>query len=141
MPPKATSRLDLLVLPVDEVAPVAAALILAQLGPGWLAHDEDKLRFLCNERGGFRVNCPDTGVATPRSFARSLQAWREGGDQQASCACGGVHPLSAFVLKPPGGFARSWLQQVNVLAADLDPQDTAIIERYWPNFRVLTVRP
>lgn len=141
MPPKATSRLDLLVLPEGEMAPVAAQLVAAQLGPTWLAHDEDVPRFLCNERGGFRVKCPETGVPTPRQFARGLQQWREGGTRDAICACGGVHPLPAFVLEPPGGFARSWLQRVNVLSADPDPQDAAIIERYWPNFRLLAVRP
>lgn len=141
MPPKATSRLDLLVLPAGEVAPLAAHRLLATLGPGWVAHDEGKPRFLCNERGGFRVTCPDNGLPSPRSFARGLQAWRDGGAREAACACGSTHALDTFVLAPPGAFAQSWLQRVNVDSAELDPEQAAKIAPFWPNFRVLTVRP
>ena len=141
MPPRASSRLDLLVLPAGEWGDIRASALVSLLDRDWLAHDEQAVRFLCNERGGFRVTCPDTGDAAARAFSAGLQRWREGGLAQTECTCGQVHPLAAFQVAPEAGFAASWIQRPNAPTATLDPVAAAVIGKAWPGFRVVLVRP
>ena len=141
VPPRASSRLDLLVIPAGEQAPVQATIVAAALGGDWIAHDEAKARFLCNERGGFRVACPNSGQPAARAFSQALQAWREGGPRNGACACGETHDLGDFSFVPPAAFAASWVQLVNAPSAVLMEATSVNISAFWPNYRVLWVRP
>lgn len=142
--PHASHRLDLALLPVDpELAAPRAALDalrdrwrargwLDQDGPGpvpliaggfrrfWL-DDPGRVALWANQQGGFQVRCPTTGANAAMDFTRGVEAWRRGAPRRAICACGEVHPLEDFTLRPPGGFARFALVFADVGSLDLDP--------------------
>jgi hypothetical protein len=148
MPPRASHRLSILILPGGEAASVPAHAVAREVCgealrsglPAPSGHDEPAPRFLSNEQGGFRVRCPATGEPAARPFGAALQRWREGGPRQAACPCGASHDLADFDLAPPAGFAASWLEFRDVGFPDLPEILAAALAAAWPGFRVVLRR-
>jgi len=148
VPPRASSRLNLLVLrpPGGGQAPEA---VLAALGAQPISAGGERLRrsgsadserFFANAQGGFRAFCPAAGASLTERFVGALEAWRGGGARTIHCTCGAEHDLAALDFRPPAGFAAAWIEARDVGSVDLDPVANAVLTRLWPGFRVIGSR-
>lgn len=126
--PHASSRIDLLVVPVDSRRAVDERAVM-QLFGRWSLNERGRgptmssivdggceriwldrpgrIVLYANQTGGFRVRCPDKGINISAEFGRSHREWKCGGPGLVDCPCGTRHDLEACVLQPPGAFA-SW---------------------------------
>lgn len=146
MPPRASSRLRLFLVPGPAGGPPAAA-VLAGLGVVDWGVGADAVRawsgaprFFANGQGGFRVSCPTTGESLVPGFSAALEAWRLGGPRQIACSCGVAHDLDTLVYAPPAAFASTAIELWNVPAADLPPAAARAVDACWPGFRVVGSR-
>lgn len=156
-----TSRVAVMLLPADPERPPedAAAVLDRWRAAGFLAGDRpgprplvpggfarvradlgDRVRFVANGMGGFRVYCPDTGANVVPSFDRALEAWRAGGPRALACTCGALHDLAALDYRPPAGFARGWIAVEDAAAVDIDPAALAEAEACLGEVRIVLRR-
>ena len=69
----------------------------------------DKVRFVANQQGGFRVFCGDANVTA--SFVRAMTEWRENGAERSlSCPCGRLCAFEDLDFRPHAGFYRFALE-------------------------------
>ncbi len=141
MPPRASSRLRLFVLPgADDATPAAQVLVaVGSLGTGTEAWS-GRERFFANGQGGFRVGCPLDGRSLTGPFRVAIEAWRAGGARSLACPCGDQHDLDALRYEPPAGFAREALVVNDALSAELPPPTRSAIATLWPGVRVVGSR-
>lgn len=66
----------------------------------------ERILLYANHQGGYRVQCPDTGVAIALQFSQAVECWRKGGVRSINCLCGKVHALEEVVLQPRGAFSN-----------------------------------
>lgn len=162
MPPPATRRFSLLLLPPEIEDPpdrVDAALrALGQAGfvtsdgrPGLRGLVEGGFAaltreggagvvFLSNGQGGFRVACPRTGESAVPAFNRAITAWRAGGPRRLACPCGQPHDLADLRYRPAAGFARAWLRLADPARAELTPEGEAALVAAWGGAQGAAVR-
>lgn len=148
MPPRASSRLTLYVLPgASGQTPAGDLLValsgaeLAEGGAGEvIAESFDRDRFIGNGQGGYRVRCPESGDSIVRPFAAALEAWRGGAPRTVNCPCGAVHALSALEFSPPAGFARQWLRAMGAQSLDVPAFAREILNLHWPGWTVVGSR-
>lgn len=85
-------------------------------------------QFLSSGQGGFRVYCPAAlgpgGTParlsnTTAAFVGALTRWRAGGPRKMDCGCGANHDLADLHFRPACGFAREWIELLDVGCADL----------------------
>lgn len=74
---------------------------------GGFAHmrvvEEDSVRFIANQQGGFRVFCGESNITA--AFGTALTQWRTGGHRMLVCpACGDCHELNGLDFRPNAGF-------------------------------------
>ncbi len=148
MPPRASSRLNLLVLRPPGGGPAPEA-VLAALGARPISAGGERLRrpgsadsqrFFANAQGGFRVYCPVDGGSLVDRFVGALEAWRGGGARTIHCNCGAEHDLAALDFRPPAGFAEAWIEARDVGSMDLDAAVVEVLMQLWPGFQVVGSR-
>lgn len=81
-------------------------------------HADEQL--VSSGQGGFRVHCPADGRIVTAAFAPALEDWRRGGPRALRCGCGATHDLRALHYQPACGYARAWLELLDVGAAEID---------------------
>lgn len=150
MPPPASSRLALLLLPRGAgVGPAALEALAARWAgrvvvPG--GHRPPRVvdggheRFLANRQGGFRVRCPVDGANLVPVFPRALERWRAGGPRTLACPCGATHDLAELTYAPDAGFARAWLELAEVGSGELTPEALAEAEAALGGVRIVPRR-
>lgn len=153
MPPRASRRLAILLLPEDEhAAGGVAARAFAALNNASIAHrvvrggngpviaeEREAVTFLANRQGGFVVRCPENdGLVT--GFARALETWRSGGVGTVACDCGATHDLRGLQFAPPAGFARSWLRVEDAASAEIDPDALNVVASAFGGVRIVLRR-
>ena len=148
MPPRASSRLTLYVLPgAPEQTPAGEVLValggaeLAEGGAGEMtAESFERDRFIANGQGGYRVCCPESGHSIVRPFAAALEAWRGGAPRTLNCPCGAVHALDSLTFSPPAGFARQWLRAFGANSLDVPSFASEILNLHGPGWTVVGSR-
>lgn len=146
MPPRASSRLRLFLVPGPAGGPPAAEVLAGLAEIDWgVGADAVRAwsgapRFFANAQGGFRVSCPTTGGSLVAGFPAALEAWRLGGPRQLACACGAVHDLDTLAYAPAAAFASTAIELWNVPDADLPPAAARALGGWWPGFRVVGSR-
>ncbi len=161
MPPRASRRLAVLLLPDEPSAPrglgtIAFAALEARSltarvvigGNGLVGPEErDAIAFVSNRQGGFSVRCPlppsAPGGSPPiltRQFAGALERWRSGAERSVVCECGTRHDLAALAFAPPAGFARTWLRIEDAASGDVDPVALTAVAEVFGGVRILLRR-
>ncbi|MSQ02423.1 MAG: hypothetical protein EXR71_11120 [Myxococcales bacterium] len=141
MPPRASSRLRLFVLPGQGDVAAAAEVLTALSGvvsgaETWSGRE----RFFANGQGGFRVGCPYDGRSLTGPFRVAIEDWRAGGPRLLLCLCGEQHDLGDLRYEPPAGFAREALVVNDAPSGELSAPATAVLAQFWPGARVVGSR-
>lgn len=134
MPAPARHQLAILLLCDDAAAVVARMQANGHLdgdGPGPVQVAGGFLRarvmrfdaeqFVSSGQGGFRVRCPAGAGNVTRGFVPALEAWRAGGARVLACRCGATHDLAELDYAPACGFAREWVELLDVGEATPPP--------------------
>lgn len=146
MPPRASSRLRLILVPAGPGFPPAEVVLGALRSLDWGVAPESARawsgpeRFFANGQGGFGVRCPEGGASVADRFVTALEAWRRGGERALGCACGQVHDLAALDYAPPAAFASTAIELADVGSAELAEPAAAALGAFWPGFRVVGSR-
>ncbi len=161
--PRASHRLDLLLVPSgDDVGVVAAwrsALIAERVtnpegraGPeaarlvaggfGTVRLDIPGRRTLyANAQGGFRVACPHCGQNQVPAFTDAMRRTDRSGNAEITCSgCNAVLPLEQLEFAPPAAWGWSALELSDVASSGLTPWGDALLRAMDPSFRVVARR-
>ena len=158
MPPPASRRLSLLLMPrdADRTEPAAFEVLARWAHAGFLPpgdHGSPSLveggcasvramssgvqRFLANRQGGFSVRCPASGVNLVPTFVPALTAWRRGGPRYLGCVCAKDHDLVDLEFAPAAGFAFQWVELFDVDGAEVVPEALALAAEVWGGVRMV----
>lgn len=74
----------------------------------------DREQFVSSGQGGFRVRCPAGAGNVTNRFVPAIGKWRAGGGRTMACVCGTGHDLIDLDYQPACGFAREWVELVDV---------------------------
>ncbi len=155
MPPRASRRLSLRVLPAPERADVAdlevrlravaAAWGAPPIGAANMRVDVGSERFVSSGQGGFAVACPTCAANVVGAFVEAVERWRAEAHARHARAlecpsCGARHDLDTLRFDPPAGFARGWIALDDVEAPDLPPAAARAAEPWIGAPRVIAVR-
>ncbi len=152
-----SSRLDLLLVPCDPLAPVAEGLVEGWLADGvlgaagapgpratalaqfhtWRLDQPGQLTLWANRQGGFSVSCPTCGANLVSSFVPAWEAGRRVGVlPRLPCpACGQERRLDALSFRPAAAFATWAVELADVAGPDLAPGARA----RWPELAAMVV--